>query len=170
MSYADSILPEFELEMANTRKVIAECPDDKFDWKAHPKSQSIGWNVSHLVEIASWVSGVLEQDEWDVQPPGKEPYRTPILTSREEALRLFDEHVAQGRSSILKVTDEALPQPWSLKAGGHTIFTMPREATIRRFVLSHIIHHRAFLCSYLRLNDLPVPGMYGPSETMELPS
>lgn len=163
MSIAQSILPEFDQEMAGTRKILERIPDDKLDWKAHPKSNSIGWVASHLVEIPGWVEGTLTQDEWDVHPPGGEPYRTPALTSRQQMLDEFDKHVAAARKAIEATSDAAFMQPWSLKQGGATIMTMPRAAVIRGFVLNHSIHHRAHLCVYLRLNDIPVPGLYGPS-------
>ena len=163
MSYSDAILPEFDQEMANTRKVLERVPEDKLDWKAHPKSHTIGWNANHLAEIPGWVEGVLTQTEWDIAPPGGEAYRTPALTTRRELLELFDRNVAAARKAIAEVKDEELGQPWSLLSGGETIFTLPRAAMIRSFVMNHTIHHRAILCVYYRLNDVPVPGLYGPS-------
>ncbi|HEX6985823.1 MAG TPA: DinB family protein [Planctomycetaceae bacterium] len=163
MSYADTILPEFDQEMAGTRKVLERVPDDKLDWKAHPKSNTIGWNAAHVAEIPGWVRPTLTQSEWDFSPPGAEPYRTPDLRSRREILDLFDRNVAQARAALQSVRDEAMGEPWSLLYQGNTVFTMPRAAVIRTFVMNHLIHHRAHLCVYLRLNDVPVPGMYGPS-------
>lgn len=163
MSYAESILPEFDQEMANTRKVLERVPDDKLDWRAHPKSNTIGWNANHLAEIPGWVEGTLTTPSWDVAPVGGERYRSPQLTSRREILDLFDRNVAAARKAIAGVKDEEMGKMWSLLQAGKPIFTMPRLAVIRSFVLNHIIHHRAHLCVYLRLNDIPVPGMYGPS-------
>src|SRR4026207_2001231 len=90
MSIAQTFLPEFDSEMASTRKVLERVPDDKLQWKAHPKSNTIGWVGSHLAEIPSWIEGTLTQPEWDFNPPGGEPYRTPILNSRAEMLKAFD--------------------------------------------------------------------------------
>ena len=163
MSIAQSILPEFEQEMAGTRKTIERVPDDKFDWKAHPKSNTVGWVVSHLVEIPGWVEGTLTQDAWDLSPPGGEPYRTPAVAGRQQALELFDANVAAAKAALAKTSDAEFAKDWSLLMNGQTIFTMPRLAVIRTFVLNHSIHHRAILTVYLRLNDLPVPGLYGPS-------
>jgi uncharacterized damage-inducible protein DinB len=163
MSYAETILPEFEQEMANTRKVLERVPEDKLDWKAHPKSQSIGWNANHLVEIPGWVAGTLTQAEWDLAPEGGEEYQSPKLTTRQELLDLFDKNVAEARQALAEVKDEAMGETWSLTKGGEALITMPRAAVIRGFVMNHAIHHRAILCVYLRLNDIPVPGMYGPS-------
>lgn len=164
MSYAASILPEFDEEMANTRKVLERVPDDKLTWKCHPKSRTIGWNANHLAEIPSWVPGTLSGTSWDFAPPGGEPYQMPALTSRKEILDLFDRNVADARAALAAIRDDAdMDVPWTLLEAGKEIATMPRSAVIRNFILSHIIHHRAHLLVYLRLNDIPVPGMYGPS-------
>lgn len=164
MSYADSILPEFDQEMANTRKVLERVPDDKLDWKAHPKSCSIGWNANHLAEIPSWVPGTLTELSWDFDPPGGPRYVPPALKTRQEILDLFDQNVAAARQAFQDVKDDGeMAKAWTLLAGGKPLLTLPRAVMIRSFVLNHIIHHRAHLLVYLRLNDVPVPGMYGPS-------
>ena len=163
MSYAETILPEFDQEMANTRKVLERVPDDKFDWRAHPKSNAIGWNANHLAEIPGWVEGILAELTWDIAPVDGERYASPKLTTRQQILELFDRNVDAARRAISSVQDEELIKMWSLLEAGQPLFTMPRAAVIRNFVLNHLIHHRAHLCVYLRLNDIPVPGMYGPS-------
>jgi uncharacterized damage-inducible protein DinB len=163
MSIAKSILPEFEQEMAGTRKVLERVPDDKLAWKAHPKSNNMGWVAAHLVEMPGWVEGTLTQDSWDINPPGGERYRTPDAHSRQQLLAEFDKNVAAAKKAITATSDEAFMKQWSLLDGGKAIITMPRLAVIRMFVLNHMIHHRAHLCVYLRLNDIPVPGLYGPS-------
>jgi uncharacterized damage-inducible protein DinB len=163
MNYVETILPEFDREMANARKVLERVPDDKLDWQAHPKSHTIGWNANHLAEILGWVEGMLTAHSWDFAPVGGEPYQSPKRTSRQEILDLFDRNVAAARKAIAAVKDDQMTQPWSLLKAGATLFTMPRAEVIRGFVLNHLIHHRAILCVYLRLNNIPVPGMYGPS-------
>lgn len=163
MSIAESILPEFEQEMAGTRKALERIPDDKLDWKAHPKSNTIGWVSAHLAEIPGWVEGTLTQDSWDINPVGGEPYKSPTATSRKQVLDLFDKNVAAARQAIASTADDAFMKQWSLLSGGNPIITMPRLAVIRTFVVNHAIHHRAHLCVYLRLNDIPVPALYGPS-------
>jgi uncharacterized damage-inducible protein DinB len=163
MNYAETILPEFDREMANTRKVLERVPDDKLDWQANPKSHTIGWNANHLPEILGWVEGMLTKPSWDIAPVGGERYQSPKLTTRREILDLFDRNVAAARKAIAAVKDDQLAQPWSLLNAGTPFLTMPRATIIRRFVLNHMIHHRAILCVYLRLNDIPVPGMYDPS-------
>jgi uncharacterized damage-inducible protein DinB len=163
MSIAQSILPEFDHEMAGTRKTLERIPDDKLDWKAHPKSNTIGWVSAHLANLPGWAIVTLEQDAFDIHPVGQEPYRTPTLTSRQQILDEFDSNVAKARAAIAGATDEMFLKPWSLLRQGQPMFTMPKIAVLRGFVLNHIIHHRAHLCVYLRLNDIPVPALYGPS-------
>lgn len=163
MSIAQTFLPEFDEEMASTRKVLERVPDDKLQWRGHPKSNTIGWVGSHLAEIPSWIEGTLSQLEWDFNPVGGEPYRTPMLTSRKQMLEAFDAAVATGRKAIAATSDEEFAKNWSMLDGGNVLLTMPRTGVIRSFILNHTIHHRAILCVYLRLNDIPVPGMYGPS-------
>jgi uncharacterized damage-inducible protein DinB len=163
MSISQSLLPEFDQEMANTRKVLERIPADKLDWKAHPKSNAIGWVGMHLAEIPKFAALSLERDSFDVAPPGEEPYRTPKAGSVGEILAEFDKCMKAGRAAIAAAKDEDFFKPWSLLNGGQTIFTMPRMTMVRSFVMNHSVHHRAILCVYLRLNDVAVPGLYGPS-------
>ena len=163
MRYADTILPEFDREMANTRKVLDRVPEDRVNWQPHPKSHTIGWNANHLAEIPGWVEVTLTTPALDIAPVGAPPYQSPKLATRRELLEVFDRNVAAARKAIAAVKEDSLMQPWSLQSGGNTIFTMPRAAVIRGFVLNHMIHHRAILAVYLRLNNIPVPAIYGPS-------
>jgi uncharacterized damage-inducible protein DinB len=163
MTYAETILPEFDHEMANTRKVLERIPDDKFDWRAHPKSNTIGWNANHLADLPHWIVATLTTPSLDIAPVGGERYPFPKQTSRQGILDLYDHNVAKAREALAAVTNEEIGQNWTLLQAGNPIFTMPRAAVVRSVVLNHIIHHRAHLCVYLRLNDIPVPGMYGPS-------
>lgn len=163
MTYSESILPEFDQEMASTRKVLERVPEDKLDWQAHPRSHTIGWNANHLAELPGWSVMTLKASSLDMAPPGGEPYRSPKLTKRQEILDLFDRNVAEARAALVAARDEEMAHPWSLLRAGEPIFTMPKSTVIRSFVMNHMIHHRAILCVYLRLNDIPVPGMYGPS-------
>jgi uncharacterized damage-inducible protein DinB len=163
MTYAETILPEFDQEMANTRKVLERIPDDRLDWQPHPKSHTIGWNANHVADLPNWLVETLTKPSLDIAPVGGEPYKFPKASSRKEILDVFDRNVAAARKAITQVTDEDASSMWTLSQGGKPIFTMPRSAVVRGMVLSHLIHHRAHLCVYLRLNNLPVPGMYGPS-------
>ncbi|WP_425617482.1 DinB family protein [Anatilimnocola sp. NA78] len=163
MKFAEMILPEFDEEMANTRKVLERVPDDKFEWRCHPKSNTIGWNMNHLAEIPGWVEGTLTQPAWEAYPENGPHYTPPNLQSTKEILALFDKNVAEARAAIAAVPESDLDFVWNLTMKGTPIITMPRRNVIRTFILSHLIHHRAHLCVYLRLNDIPVAGMYGPS-------
>lgn len=163
MTIAQSLLPEFDQEMAGTRKVLERVPDDKLDWKAHPKSNTIGWVATHLGNIPTWVGYTLHQDSLDVNPPGGTAMKATLGQSRQEILERFDKNVADARQDLAAADDAAFGKPWTLLSQGKEVFTLPKGAIVRTFVLNHMIHHRAHLCVYLRLNDIPVPGLYGPS-------
>ncbi len=163
MRLSETLLPEFDHEMANTRKTLERVPDDKFAWKPHEKSMPMGGLATHLANILTWVIHTINKDSIDVAPPGGEPLRMPQATSRQEVLDTFDQNLAAARAALAGASDELLLKPWSLLAGGKTILTMPRIAVLRSFVMNHSIHHRAQLGVYLRINDVPVPSIYGPS-------
>ena len=163
MPISQTILPEFEHEMANTRKTLERLPDDKFGWKPHEKSMTLGGLATHLANIPSWTKETFAREELDVAPPGAPPYRLEEKKSTAEVLAAFDENVASARAALEAATDENWQGKWSLLMGGKTIFTLPRTAVMRGFVMNHLIHHRAQLGVYLRLLDVPVPSIYGPS-------
>ena len=163
MAIRDALLPEFDTEMASTRKVLERVPVEKADYKPHAKSGSLGWLAWHVADLPHWVVETIHKDELDFAPPGAPRPTPPKVDSREKLLASFDQKVAAARAAIAGADDAHLAKSWTLKAGGHTIFTMPRAAVLRSFVMNHLIHHRAQLGVYLRLNDVPVPGMYGPS-------
>ena len=164
MALRDSILPEFDHEMALTRKTLERVPEDKPDWKPHEKSMTLARLAGHLAELPSFTAMALQQDSFNVRPVGGGPSRQPlVMSSRRQLLEDFDNNVAGFRSTIANASDETLLKSWSLLAGDKTIFTAPRIGVIRSFCLNHIIHHRAQLGVYLRLNNVPVPSVYGPS-------
>jgi uncharacterized damage-inducible protein DinB len=163
MSISKTILPEFDHEMANTRKTLERVPEDKFDWKPHEKSMALGDLATHLANIPSWTKNTFDADELDIAPPGAPPYRLERAKSRAALLEAFDQNVTQARDALEGATDENWQGKWSLLMTGKTIFTLPRTAVMRGFILSHSIHHRAQLGVYLRLLDVPVPSIYGPS-------
>jgi uncharacterized damage-inducible protein DinB len=155
-------LPEFDHEMANARKTLERVPDDKFSWKPHDKSFAMGALAAHLANLPSWASLAINQDSFDLAPAGQPLKQTP-LTSQTGVLEAFDKNVAAARASIAGASDEQLFKPWTLLSNGKTILTLPKVAVLRSFVMNHLIHHRAQLGVYLRLNDIPVPSIYGPS-------
>jgi uncharacterized damage-inducible protein DinB len=163
MPISQMILPEFDHEMANTRKTLERVPDDKFAWKPHEKSMSLGGLSTHLANIPSWTAHTFDADELDIAPVSEPPHRLTEVKSHDELLEAFDENVASARAALEKASDENWQGKWSLLSGGNKIFTLPRTAVMRGFVMNHLIHHRAQLGVYLRLLDVPVPSIYGPS-------
>lgn len=163
MAIKDAFLPEFDNEMQRTRKCLERVPEGKFDWRPHEKSMPLGRLASHLADIPNYGTATLTLDSLDFAPPGGEPRKTAQHSTRQALLDAFDRNVAGVRAQIEKASDEHLTKPWSLLRGGQTIFTLPRTAVLRNFMMSHLIHHRAQLGVYLRLNDVPVPAVYGPS-------
>jgi uncharacterized damage-inducible protein DinB len=163
MPLNQAFLPEFDYEMATTRKALERVPDDKYDWAPHPKSMKMGILATHLAHMPGWIKETMERDSLDVAPGGK-PMEMPKASNRAELLALFDKNVAAGRAALAAATDDAKwMQPWALLSNGQTAFSMPRVAVVRSFVLNHSIHHRAQLGVYLRMNDIAVPSTYGPS-------
>ncbi len=163
MAIAEVFLPEFEHEMASTRKLLEIVPTDNPTWKPHPKSSTISGLALHLANLPSWAKMTLTEDELDLNPPSGPVWIPPAYESREKTLETFDRFVAEAREIIAATSDEEMMKPWTLKSGGHAIFTLPRAAVLRTFVLSHIIHHRGQLDVYLRMNDVPLPSIYGPT-------
>ena len=163
MAINQSLLGEFDHEMANTRKTLDRVPDGKFDWKPHAKSFSMGALAGHVAFIPHWAKMTIEMPQFDVNPPGGQTARPPEMKTRADVLAYFDQGVAGARKALAGASDQTLMTPWSLLSGGKTIFTMPRIAVLRSMIMNHMIHHRAQLTVYLRLNDLPVPALYGPS-------
>ncbi|MEP6921496.1 MAG: DinB family protein [bacterium] len=163
MALSDALLPEFDMEMANTRKTLERVPDGKFDWKPHPKSMAMGALATHLSNIPTWTNVAVQEDSLDMAPNGVPMAGPPALNSTAELLQTFDDNVAKARAAIAAATDQDLFNMWTLQRSGNTLMTMPKIAVLRGFVLSHTVHHRAQLGVYLRLNDIPVPSIYGPS-------
>ena len=163
MKISETLLPEFDQEMANTRKVLERVPTAKFSWRPHPKSFEFGALASHIVNMTDWADITIKQNSFDVAPVGGQSYQNPSYKSTQDLVAAFDKGVSQARAAIAGADDGAMTAPWSLLAGGQTVMTMPRAAVIRSFVMNHIIHHRAQLTVYMRMNEIPVPGLYGPS-------
>jgi uncharacterized damage-inducible protein DinB len=163
MKINELLLPEFDQEVANTRKTLERVPEEKFDWKPHEKSMPLGRLAIHLAELTSWVVDAINRDSFDVAPPGQPAYQPPVIKSRKELLDLFDKNVGNARNALAGATDEQLAKNWSLLSGGNTVMTLPRTMVLRSFIFNHGVHHRAQLGVYLRLNGIPVPAIYGPS-------
>ena len=159
MSLKDAILAEYDHEMAATRKVLERIPDDKLTWRPHDKSRTLGALGLHVANLPNWGELILDRfsvDLAEAPPIDNEP------ESRSSILSAFDASRARTRK-LLDKTDAELAAMWSLKREGQEVFSLPRSAAFRTFVLSHIVHHRGQLSVYLRLNDIAVPALYGPS-------
>jgi uncharacterized damage-inducible protein DinB len=155
----DGLLAEYDHEVATTRKLIERMPADRLAWKPHEKSMSLGGLALHIANLPTWATTILEHGSFDLAtaPPNLlEP------SSPEDILSHFERSTAAARKALDK-TDAEFVAPWTLRRAGQEMFTLPRIAAFRSFVLSHLIHHRGQLSVYLRLNDIPVPAIYGPS-------
>jgi len=163
MSIGQSMLMEFDEEMKNTRKVLERVDDKQWDWKPHAKSGSLGWLATHIATMVDWIPYTLKTEELDYAPVNGPAYTPPKIENRQQLLAELDKNVAESHKALENVSDAEIMKDWTLLAGGHKIFTMPRIACIRSMVLNHLIHHRAQLTVYYRLLGIPVPGLYGPS-------
>ena len=159
MPLVDALLPEFDHEMTVTRKLLERVPEDKLAWKPHPKSMALGQLAQHVATIPMWGAMTLNRTELDL---GGSQQLAPI-TSRAGLLSFFDQNVANARAALTGKGDGEMMAAWALKRDGQTIFSMPKAGVWRGFVLSHLIHHRGQLSVYLRINDVLIPSMYGPS-------
>lgn len=159
MSIREALLPEFDHEMANTRKLLERVPAAAFDWCPHEKSYTLRDLTTHLSHLPDWATGTLANDELDMAlTPRNEP-----VESVDQALEIFDRKVSEARAAIAAADDASMMREWSLLMGGQTIFSMPKVAVLRSFVMNHMIHHRGQMSVYLRLKDVPLPPLYGPT-------
>jgi uncharacterized damage-inducible protein DinB len=163
MTIGQSMLPEFDQEMQNTRKVLERVPDEKWNWKPHEKSGTVGWLAGHIATLPSWTTMTINTEELDYAPVNGPAFVPPKIEKRKDVLAVFEKECAEARAALAGVSDQDMMKGWKLLAGGQEIFTMPRVACIRGFVMNHLIHHRAQLTVYYRLVGVPVPGLYGPS-------
>jgi uncharacterized damage-inducible protein DinB len=163
MAIADLLMPEFDMEIATTRRVLQRVPDERGEWKPHEKS----FPMAHLAQLVSampsWMAMMMAQSEMDIAPKEGRQGGGYTIEKTEKLLADFDRNVAAAREAIGGATDEALNEPWTLKSGGRPIASGTRYLMIRTLLLNHLVHHRAQLGVYLRLVDVPVPSMYGPS-------
>jgi uncharacterized damage-inducible protein DinB len=161
MAIIDALLPEFDREMGLTRRALERVPDGQFDWRPHPTSVTLGRLAEHLTEMPQWALMTMTQDGIDMTAQRPPDYVRPA--TRDAVLAQFDTHLKSGRGSVAGRTDAEFNAPWTLRAAGKEVFTMPKVAVMRNFVLNHMIHHRGQLMVYLRMLGVPVPSIYGPS-------
>lgn len=159
MPIADSLLPEFDREIATTRKLLERLPEDKLAWKPHEKSMTLGQLAAHVATLPMWGSVTLTRDEFDLAQSAERP----PMNTRAEILSAFDRLAGETRAALRERTDGELLAPWTLRRAEETVFSMPKAMVWRGFVLNHLIHHRGQLSVYLRMQDVPLPAIYGPS-------
>ncbi len=161
MRIAEAILPEFDREMATTRRMLERFPEDKVEWRPHDTCMTMGRLAGHVAELAGWVIPTMQQDKLELDPSSYDP---GVVKTRAEAVKQFDETVKAARAAIAGASDETFTKPWALSVGGQTVFTMPKIAVYRTFVMNHLIHHRGQLAAFYRIAGVPVPSLYGPSK------
>jgi uncharacterized damage-inducible protein DinB len=164
MKTSESLLPEFDEEMATTRKFLELVPDEKLGWKPHEKSMTMGQLAWHLSDMPSWCSDTFKQDTLTLSD---DDYQKKLAERQgkgaKEILAQFESDLPDARTRLAAADDAALAQQWKMIWGGQTIVDMPRRQVLRKWVMNHLIHHRAQLGVFLRLNGIPIPGVYGPS-------
>ena len=161
MSISETIVADFEEEMATTRKVLEALPAERFDWKPHDKSMSLGQLGSHIAESPTWVQSMLkgDLDFADVE----DSYVPFAAANRTELLEAFDRNVSALKASVSAASEEAMTEIWTMRHGEKVLMQAPRHLAIRRTAIHHAIHHRGQLTVYLRLMDVPVPSTFGPT-------
>ncbi|WP_295649224.1 DinB family protein [uncultured Mucilaginibacter sp.] len=160
MNLNKALIGEMQHEAASTRKMLERVPNDKLGWKPHEKSMTLGKLATHVSDLPNWTGFTINADELDLASGAFKPF---LATSTVELLKHHDESVAGAIAALESVTNEQLMEMWTLRMGDHVIFTMPKVQVLRNMVFSHMVHHRGQLSVYLRMLDVPVPGMYGPS-------
>jgi uncharacterized damage-inducible protein DinB len=163
MPIAQSMLGELDHEAATTRSLLALVPEADAEWKPHPKSFSLGQLAAHLVNLLSWARATLEHPDFDLAPRDGPAWTPPGFTTRAKLLQRFDEGLAATRAALAATDDAAMMAEWRLLRGGEVVMAMPRVAVMRSMILNHIVHHRGQLSVYLRMRDVPLPSIYGPT-------
>jgi uncharacterized damage-inducible protein DinB len=157
MTIGESMLPEFDIEMATTRRMLERVPSDKGQWKPHPKSFALGHLAQLVARMPGWVTMTLQRPVLDLGE-----FRGYTFETTQTLLGEFDQHVREAREALASAKDAAFAGPWSLKRGDQVFFTLPVGAVVRQNI-NHLVHHRGQLSVYLRLLDVPVPSIYGPT-------
>lgn len=161
MPIVDSILPEFDQEMKITRTLLERVPEDRPDWKPHAKSTALGQLATHIARLPTFATTIVSTPEFDMVASGAPP--TPAFVSTAELVSRFDDNVRTARRALAGASDDEMRTMWTFRAGERTIASLPRMGMLRVLCLNHMIHHRGQLSVYLRLNDVPLPSIYGPS-------
>jgi uncharacterized damage-inducible protein DinB len=163
-----TVLPEFDREMANTRQLLQVIPGSDASWRPHPKSSTLGELATHIATIPLWAKFVAQQSELDLGSPANASIARVPFTTTPELLERFDGNVRDARAALAGLPEGAMGETWSLRNRDITVFAIPRGAALRSFIMSHLIHHRGQLSVYLRLRDVPLPSLYGPTADTRL--
>lgn len=162
MSINDALLPEFDHEMGVTRRLLERVPDADFSWKPHDRSYSLGELAAHLANLPTWAGRIVDTSELDLATI-PESARPKVPPSATDLVARFDKNVKDARAALTGKSDAEYFALWTLKRAGQTVFSVPKVAAMRRFLMNHSIHHRGQLSVYLRLRNVPLPAMYGPT-------
>jgi uncharacterized damage-inducible protein DinB len=160
MKMSDALIPEFDHELATTRKLLERVPEDKFGWTPHEKSMNMGKLACHVASIPYFATQVSKADSLDF---AKGEYKEIEASNRQQLLDNFDQTAAEARAALAGISDAEMMKTWALQMNGQTLMSMPKVAVIRTVMMNHLIHHRGQLSVYLRLTNTPVPSIYGPS-------
>jgi uncharacterized damage-inducible protein DinB len=163
MKMTDLFLADLEREAVLARRVLERAPEGRDDWKPHEKSMQLGYLATLVATLPGWIDMMVNQDQIDMRPKDGSSYRPKVLETTHERLAALDESVAKARKALENTTDEHLLTPWKFLVRGQVVSENPRHIMIRDAVFSHLAHHRGQLTVYLRLNDMAVPAIYGPS-------
>jgi uncharacterized damage-inducible protein DinB len=163
MTIGQAMLAEFDNEMGTTRRVLERVPSDKVEWKPHPKSFAIGHLAQLIAGMPGWITGTLKSGSLDLGS-----FSGYSFQKTETLLAMFDKNVKDAREALAAATDETFAAPWSLKRGDQVFFTLPVGAVVRQNI-NHLVHHRGQMTVYLRLLDIPVPSIYGPTADEGMP-
>jgi uncharacterized damage-inducible protein DinB len=163
MAFKDMFLGEFDMEMDNTRRTLERVPDDKFGWTPHAKSGTLGWIAGHIANLPVWAKMTMTEDSLNLAPSTGSAPAMPKAANRAELLANFDKNRTEARAALAAAAEADYGKSWALLMGERELFREPRAAVLRRMVFNHMIHHRGQLTVYLRLLDVPIPGLYGPS-------
>jgi uncharacterized damage-inducible protein DinB len=160
MAIKDGLIPELKHEAASTKKLLEKVPAESFAWKPHEKSMTLGRLATHIAQIPRWMSNIILHDEYDF---AANPYKADVAGSSEELIKTFNEIYHKALADLEAADDEVFHKIWTVKSGEQIFYQLPKKVAIRGWAYNHLYHHRGQLSVYLRLLNIPVPGMYGPS-------
>lgn len=161
MAFKEALLAEFDHEIGSTRRLLERVPDAHLAWKPHEKSFSLAGLSGHIANLSTWMNRILDSTELDLATVADSRQASPV--SRDDVLQRLEVNAKSARAKLAEQTDASLAAAWTLKNEGREMFTMPRASVLRSFVFNHLIHHRGQLTVYLRLQNVPLPSLYGPT-------